>query len=369
MEENQHEIYRNLHDAIETENVEETEKLVNLLTEQLGMTEEIEMPKDFVSQIKRKDEKNNMRTRKRIVKAAAAGLVAVCALGGTTYAATHWNFDKVHFTDSGFITGDVDEDIEIAMHNAAETEGTENNDTNTGLNVFTEDSSGEMVAKDSYVSYSNDAESQSEVLEDVDGTKDTNWVHKRTSLETNTEFICDEEGNTQREKCTYKSIDYTYDSMEKLRADKVFPDIFTNDLLKDFSLTDNQITYTESYPDDNETLICQNLTATYCSGKKQMDLFLSMDSMYKEFMDNDAAKASSCTIFSEQGKAVENQRYYTTKNNVEFALEDIASDGDTHTIAYLSGNGYTLTITFYHMSEQKINEALEQIDATLLLEP
>jgi len=93
MEENKNEIYRNLHDAIETENVEETEKLVNLLTEEFGMTEEIKMPEDFVAKIKRKDEKNTMRTKKRMLKAAAAGLVAVCALGGKhTYAATHWNF-------------------------------------------------------------------------------------------------------------------------------------------------------------------------------------------------------------------------------------------------------------------------------------
>lgn len=368
MEENKNEIYRNLHDAIETENVEETEKLVNLLTKELGMTEEIEMPKDFVSQIKRKDEKNNMRTKKRVLKAAAAGLVAVCALGGTTYAATHWNFDKVHFTDNGFITGDVDEDVEIAMNNIAETAGTENNDTNRSTNVFTEISSDEMGTKDSNVTYSNDAENTSEVLEDVDGTKDTNWVHKRASLETNTEYICDEEGNTQEEKFTYKLIDYTYDSMEKLRADKVLPDIFTDDLLKDFSLTDDQITYTESYPSDNEKLTSQNLTATYRSRKKQMDFFLNMDSMYKESLDNDAAVVSSYSIVSEEGKAVENQRYYTTKDNVEFALEDIASDGNTHTTAYLSGNGYTLTIDFYQMSEQEIHETLEQIDATLLLE-
>lgn len=346
MEENKNEIYRNLHDAIETENVEETEKLVNLLTEEFGMTEEIKMPEDFVSQIKRKDEKNTMRTKKRMLKAAAAGLVAVCALGGTTYAATHWNFDKVHFTDNGFITG-VDEDTSVVMYDTL-AEEIANTDTN--------------------VTYSSDDVNSSEVLEDIDGSKDTNWIHKRTSLITNTGYICNGEEDAQKEDFSYKSIDYTYDSMEKLREDKVLPDIFTDDLLKDFSLTDDQITYTESYQVKDEKLTSQNLTATYRSGKKQMDFFLNMDSMYKESLNNDAAVISSYDFVSDGEQTAKNQRYYTTKNNVEFALEDVTSDGNTHTIAYLSGNGYTLTIDFYQISEQEIHETLEQINATLLLE-
>lgn len=342
MEENKNEIYRNLHDAIETENVEETEKLVNLLTEDFGMTEEIKMPEDFVSQIKRKDEKNTMRTKKRMLKAAAAGFVAVCALGGTTYAATHWNFDKVHFSDNGFIAGDVDEDTAVVIQDSL-AEETTNTDTN---------------------------ESSSEVLEDIDGTDDTNWVHKQTSLETDTRYIFDEKGNTQQEMFTYKSIDYTYDCMEKLRADNVLPDIFTDRLLKNFSLTDDKITYTELYQEEtSKDLTSQNLTASYRSGKKKMELFLNKDYMYQEALSNDDATViSSYNFVSDGEQTAENQRYYTTKSNVEFALEDVTSDGNTHTIAYLSGNGYTLSIDFYHMSEQEINQALEQVDAPLLLE-
>ena len=101
MEERLKEIYRNLEEAIATENETEAEKLVDLLAEEKGMTEEISMPKDFVKQIRRKEGRKVMAGKGRMLKAAAAGLATVCAIGGTAYAATHWNFDEVQFTDSG----------------------------------------------------------------------------------------------------------------------------------------------------------------------------------------------------------------------------------------------------------------------------
>lgn len=114
MEERMKEINKKLEHAIETENVKETEKFVNLLAKEKGFMEEISMPKDFAKKIQKEKGRRIMANKSRVLKVAAASLAAVCALGGTTYAATHWNFDKVQFTDAGImIIDDKNKNVKV----------------------------------------------------------------------------------------------------------------------------------------------------------------------------------------------------------------------------------------------------------------
>ena len=82
---------------------------------------------------------------------------------------------------------------------------------------------------------------------------------------------------------------------------------------------------------------------------------------------NKGDAACSIVISSEDGKS-ENQRFYTTEDNVKYALEDVKRNGGKSTFAYLSGNGSSIYIFFTNMTEKEIEYVLDHIDPTVLLE-
>lgn len=375
MEERLKEIYRNLEEAIATENETEAEKLVDLLAEEKGMTEEISMPKDFVKQIRRKEGRKVMAGKGRMLKAAAAGLATVCAIGGTAYAATHWNFDEVQFTDSGVMAiesgnktteiqfGKGDEGNIVVSEYGENGEITEETDIITGENV--DGKEGEVEESSEFSRVGSLEEPDIQVIEEQDGTKDTNWSHKVTELVTTPTYRSDDGVNWEKdEESKYQYTSYMYDTWDKLRAEKVMPNIFSEKTFEGFALEDS-IIYKEGYQDAKEEMTEQYLDASYTNGKKKIEANLRVEKVTQETEEEECA--ISTVIASDDGKA-ENQRFYTTKEKVKYALEDVTRNGGKSTFAYLSGNGCAVSLFFTNMTEEEIENVLEHIDATVLLE-
>lgn len=386
MEEKMKKVYKDLEHAIETENEEETEKLVNLLAKEKGMTEEIAMPKDFVKQIQRKEGRKIMADKRRILKVVAAGMAAVFAIGGTTYAATHLEFDDLRFVGSGVvaITGDSkDTDIQIY----------ENEDgRNITVSEYEYGEDGNVVSQSAYnatASEETDSENKSvlsdkdredtlireakleeseiQVIEEQEGTKDTNWSHKVTKLEITPLYSSDDGKNWEKsEESKYRYTAYTYDTWKNFNADKVMPDIINEKAFEGFTLDDSKIVYTEGYMDAKEDMTNQSLEAIYLNGNKKIELNYDIDKDLQQTGEN-SVSVVSMIIDSDDGK-VENQRFYTTKKNVKYALQDVKRDGKKSTSAYLSGNGNSIHVFFTNMSETEIHNILDNIDATALLE-
>lgn len=369
MEERMKEIYKDLEHAIEMEQEEEAEKLVNVLAKEKGMTEEISMPKDFVKQIQRREGRKVMSNKGRILKVAAASLSIVCALGGTTYAATHWNFDDIRFTDSGIMTiesGKKDGEIKIYEDGNGKTsiEQYGNGDSNVTKTEIVTDGKSEDV--ETFAIAGGLEEPKVQILEEQEGNQDTNWSHKVTKLETAPTYSSDDGKEWKKDgESKYQYTNYTYDTWEKLRADKVMPDIFSEKAFEGYELDDSKLVYQEGHTDAKEKITEKSLEAVYLNGKKKMELKLGIDKMQEE-LGEDAITVNS-VISSEDGKS-ENQRFYTTKENVKYALEDVKRNGTKSTFAYLSGNGCSIAIFFTDMSEKEIQTVLESIDATALLE-
>lgn len=374
MEERMKEIYKNLEHAIETEDEKETEKLVNLLAKEKGFTEEISMPKNFAREIQKEKGRRIMTNKSRVLKVAAASLVAVCALGGTTYAATHWNFDKVQFTDGGImIVNDENKDVKIEddVDGSAPVIKSET----IGDKTYTTIISGEGADAEDIESFSPEApeggleEPTVETLEEQKGTKDTNWSYMVKKLEITPHYSSDDGKNWKRDKDEkFYYTDYTYDTWEKLRADKVMPVIFDEKVFEGFALDDSKLVYEEGYPETEKKVTSKSYRATYLNGKKMMEIGLEKDETFQKQKEEGVLEDSvSFVIASEDGKS-ENQRHYTTKKNVKYALEDVTRDNQKATFAYLSGNGYSVSLFFTNMSEKEIQNVLDTIDATSLFE-
>lgn len=382
MEERMKEIYKNLEHAIETENEKETEMLVNLLAKEKGLTEEVSMPKNFAKQIREKKGRGIMANKSRILKVAAASLAAVCALGGTTYAATHWNFDKVQFTDGGLLIVD-DENKDVKVENDVDGSALVSKSETVGDKTFTTITSGEGAGIEDMESFSPELpeggleEPTVETLEEQKGTKDTNWSYMVKKLETTPSYGSDDGKNWEQtgvDKNYY--TDYTYDTWEKFRADKVMPVVFNEKAFEGFTLDDSKILYKEEQfkflekgkqpGEEEEEGSYKSYKAVYLNGKKKMEVELQKDEDFQKTKEDDV-ETVQFVCASEDGKS-ENQRHYTTKKNVKYALEDVTRDNKKATFAYLSGNGYSISLFFTNMSEKEIHNVLDTIDATALFE-
>lgn len=371
MEERMKEINKKLEHAIETENEKETENLVNLLAKEKGFMEEISMPKNFAKEIQKEKGRRIMANKSRVLKVAAASLAAVCALGGTTYAATHWNFDKVQFTDAGIMIVD-DENKDVKIEDNVDGSAPVIKSETVGDKTFTTITSGEGA--EDIKSFSPEApkggleEPTVETLEEQKGTKDTNWSYMVKKLEITPKYSSDDGKNwKQDDEDRYYYTDYTYDTLAKLRADKVMPVIFNEKAFEGFSLDDSKIVYQEGHSEEEKEVTNKSYEATYLNGKKKMEIKLEKDVAFQTRKEEGVVEDSiNFVIASEDGKS-ENQRHYTTKKNVKYALEDVTRDNKKATFAYLSGNGYMVSLFFTNMSEQEIHNVLDTIDATELL--
>ncbi|MDE7425229.1 MAG: hypothetical protein K2N51_16335 [Lachnospiraceae bacterium] len=367
-------IYKNLEHAIETENEKETEKLVNLLAKEKGFTEEISIPKNFAREIQKEKGRRIMANKSRVLKVAAASLAAVCALGGTTYAATHWNFDKVQFTDGGIMIVD-DEKKDVKIEDDVDGSAPVIKSETVGDKTYTTITSGEGADAEDIESFSPEApeggleEPTVETLEEQKGTKDTNWSYMVKKLETTPAYSSDDGKNWKQDGVDkYYYTDYTYDTWDKLRADKVMPVIFDEKAFEGFALDDSKLVYEEGHPGTEKKVTNKSYKATYLNGKKKMEINLEKDKAFQKTKEDGAIEDSiSFVIASDDGKS-ENQRYYTTKKNIKYALEDVTRNNKKATFAYLSGNGYMVSLFFTNMSEKEIQNVLETIDATMLFE-
>lgn len=386
MEERMKGIYKNLEHAIETENEEETEKLVNLLAKEKGFTEEISMPKNFAREIQKEKGRRIMANKSRVLKVAAASLAAVCALGGTTYAATHWNFDKVQFTDGGIMIVD-DKNKDVKVEDSVDGSEPVVKSETVGDETFTTIISGEgaedikSVTSTSGIPEDAQKDHKVETLEEQKGTKDTNWSYMVRKLDTSLAYGSDDGKNWEQTGLDkYYYTNYTYDTWEKLRADKVMPVIFDEKAFEGFALDDSKILYKEEQfnflekgkqpEEEKEELSYKSYKATYLNGKKKMEIELrhQKDEDFQKIKEEDGATEQiEFIIPSEDGKS-ENQRHYTTKKNVKYALEDVKKDKKKATFAYLSGNDYSVSLYFTNMSEKEIQNMLDTIDATMLFE-
>lgn len=384
MEERMKEIYKDLEHAIETENEQETEKLVNLLAKEKGFTEEVPMPKNFAKKIQTMKGRGIMANKSRVLKVVAASLAAVCALGGTTYAATHWNFDEVQFTDSGMLIVDgEDKDVKVQEDGAGNL--TVIKSENVGDKTFTtvtdeEDAKGADIEKIEKIEpLPAEIDTTVETLEEQKGTKDTNWSYMVKKLETSPGYGSKDGKNWEQTGVSKNYYtDYTYDTWEKFCADKVMPVIFDEKAFEGFALDNSKILYTEEQsaflakgkqPEEEEKGVSyKTYNATYLNGKKEMEISVLKDEDFQKTKakEDDAEVVTFVGNGSDDGKS-ENQRHYTTKKNVKYALEDVTRDNKKATFAYLSGNGYSVSLYFTNMSEKEIQNMLDTIDATELL--
>ena len=381
MEERMKEINKKLEHAIKIENEKETEKLVNLLAKEKGFTEEISMPKNFAREIQKEKGRRIMANKSRVLKIVAASLAAVCALGGTTYAATHWNFDKVQFTDAGImIVDDEKKDVKIEddVDGSAPVikSGTVGNKTYTTI-TSGEDAEGAGIEEiEPFSPEVGQEEATVETLDEQKGTKDTNWSYMVKKLETSPGYGSKDGKNWEQTGVDkYYHTDYTYDTWEKFRADKVMPVIFDEKAFEGFALDNSKILYKEEQttflangkqPEEEEKGVSyKTYNATYLNGKKKMEVELLKDEDFQKTKDDDV-ETVKFVCGSDDGKS-ENQRHYTTKKNVKYALEDVKRDNKKATFAYLSGNGYSASLFFTNMSEKEIQNMLDTIDATELL--
>lgn len=172
----------------------------------------------------------------------------------------------------------------------------------------------------------------------------------------------------------YYHTDYTYDTWDKLRADKVMPVIFDEKAFEGFALDNSKIRYIEEQlkflakgkQAEEETNSYKTYKATYLNGKKKMEVKLQKDEDFQKTKEDDV-ETVKFVCDSDDGKS-ENHRYYTTKKSVKYALGDVTRDNKKATFAYLSGNGYMVSLFFTNMSEKEIQNVLDTIDATMLFE-
>ncbi|MBD5089111.1 MAG: hypothetical protein HDT30_09940 [Clostridiales bacterium] len=373
-------IYKNLEHAIETENEKETEKLVNLLAKEKGFMEEISMPKNFAREIQKEKGRRIMANKSRVLKVAAASLAAVCALGGTTYAATHWNFDKVQFTDAGIMIVD-DENKDVKVEDDFDGSAPVIKSETVGDKTYTTITSGEGAEGagiEEIESLSPEIEEMdvtNETLDEQKGTKDTNWSYMVKKLVTSPGYGSKDGKNWEQTGVDkYYHTDYTYDTWDKLRADKVMPVIFDEKAFEGFALDNSKIRYIEEQlkflakgkQAEEETNSYKTYKATYLNGKKKMEVKLKKDEDFQKTKEDDVEMVKF-VCDSDDGKS-ENHRYYTTKKSVKYALGDVTRDNKKATFAYLSGNGYMVSLFFTNMSEKEIQNVLDTIDATMLFE-
>lgn len=384
MKERLEEVYKDLEQAVENQEEEKTERLVNLLAEEKGFTEEIRMPKDFTKQLQSKKGRKVMAKKSNMVKAAAAGLAAVCALGGTAYAATHWDFNEAKFTPSGIMSvnkKNQDENVKVTTEDggiAVSQDGVESqDDTKTQVATTTilvdDDSSKEQAGDEN-----------TEVLEEQNGTKETNWSYKKVELAKSPIYAGEGTEAGQEEtkeigESQVKTTTYTYDSWEKLMADKVLPDFWNEKAVKGYSLDESKITskeykYSSEYEKAEDTKqredsTIKSVSAAYKKGDKKIELnCMKEDYSFPDIEEEDAEYTSVSSLMTTDGQTIENQYYYTTKNQVKYALQDVKKGSEENTTAFLSGNGYTVTITFTNLPEDEMHQVLENINATALLE-
>lgn len=314
-----------------------------------------------------------MANKSRVLKVAAASLAAVCALGGTTYAATHWNFDKIQFTDSGIMIVD-DENKDVKIEDNVDGNAPVIKSETVGDKTYTTITSGEGADAEDIKSLSPEAPKEGleeptvETLEEQKGTKDTNWSYMVKKLEITPKYSSDDGKNWEQDgEDKYYYTDYTYDTWAKLCADKVMPVIFNEKAFEGFTLDDSKLVYQEGHLEKENEVTNKSYEATYLNGKKKMEIKLEKDETFQKTKEDNVIEDSiNFVIASEDGKS-ENQRYYTTKKNVKYALEDVTRDNKKATFAYLSGNGYMVSLFFTNMSEKEIHSVLDTIDATELL--
>ena len=121
------------------------------------------------------------------------------------------------------------------------------------------------------------------MIEEQDGTKDTNWSHKVTELETSPMYISDDGENWEKDgESKYQYTSYTYDTWEKLHADEVMPNIFSEKTFEGFALDDTKIIYKEGYQDAKEEMTEQYLDASYTNGKKKIEANLRVEKVTQE---------------------------------------------------------------------------------------
>lgn len=378
MEERMKEINKKLEHAIETENVKETEKFVNLLAKEKGFMEEISMPKDFAKKIQKEKGRRIMANKSRVLKVAAASLAAVCALGGTTYAATHWNFDKVQFTDAGIMIID-DKNKDVKVEDSVDGSEPVIKSETVGDETYTTITSGEDAEDWPEIK---EEDCKVETLKEQKGTKDTNWSYMVKKLRTTPGYKTDDGKKWEQTGWDkYYYTDYTYDTWEKFRADKLMPVVFDEKAFEGFALDDSKILYKEEQyeflekgkqaGEEEDATFYKSYAATYLNGKKKMEIELQEEEGYeekcKEIKEDDTANYAEFVYPPSDDGTSENQRHYTTKKNVKYALVDIKIDKKKATFAYLSGNGYRICLIFTNMSEQEIHNVLDTIDATELL--
>ncbi len=336
-------------------NVEETQKLIDQYCEFQGFNEVIKLPDNFIDNLIQSERRKKMMRRKQLFKTVVAAVIVLCFMGGSAYAATNY-FTKVKHIDHGLATEKAavksgqSNDTNLAAEEAA-VKSSQSNDVNFTAEDTAQIREAMSILGDSW-----------KVIEKVSGNDNTKWIQKITREDVSPSYISDDGINwTRSEDKGTLAVEYLYDIYSYALADSILPNVLSDKIIEDLSLV-NGISYLEYHAEQQEDITGKELSADFKYGNSGIVHFdLKSDLKLKD------GEETESVVITGIGKAT-NQRYYTTKSGVEYALSDNTNDGITNTTTFITSGRYLLILQFTDITDDQIHEILEAIDTSALLQ-
>lgn len=332
--------------AIEEGRTQDVDQLVLQLLELEEFNETIILPDNFVQKIIWCGRKDKMK-KVKIIKTAAISLALLLGISGTAYASVGY-FQKVSFHDHGFVVSDVDAKNTKITDN---TSNTENDETKKFSNKA-------MKAVD-------DPNDYIEVIDFVQGSKDTKWLSKTTSIDKTPTYLSDDgkKWRVDKEAKGTLQVEYQYPDFTIAADDNHMPKVLTGDSMKNLTLK-NTVSYSEYHAEQKEAVNLKQLKAVYKDGSNGiMEVNLDWNKNIED--DYLAGKDSAVVIITGIEKST-NKRNYIAKDGAKYALEDNKRGDDACTTAILSCKGYQLILNFIGIKNDKIEQILDTIDSSKL---
>ncbi len=327
-----------LNQEIESENIDAAESLSQELCDVQCLNTDINMPENFVNQIKNKNKEIKiMSIRKNLVKAAV--LVVVLSISAVTVHAgiVHFKNRNTYTFDYGIIVGNKSADA---------------NDDSSAVDttVFTQ--------SDSEASHNVSSMSDNEkivLISSENGDDTVLWTKKDVSRMYYTVQSSDDAVSWKPDTQITDITAYTYNNYKVACDDNSIDNLFStiyeqegNTVYSEYTAYDSEDITQSNVPDKSAVI---NTDFKYKRGT-----FTIAQSKWLNSVDDDS---NSIVVLSSDG--VLNQRKYVSKSGIVFNLCDDTEFGYVRTSTVISYNNYEIIMSFRNLSEDDIHSILDTV--------
>lgn len=259
----------------------------------------------------------------------AAAACAVCMISVTTYAAVTYFKDTAHI-DYGLTTKSEDKDSI--------------NYNDTGILEDTSDIRSKLANDLAY-----------ELVSEEKGNSEVKWNKKSVFKDKSASYHSDDTIKWEVDKEDSKSIitEYAYQNYELATKDAGLPNIMDK-LIGKVTMSSNALVK-ECSIEDNPNINSKQILGDFDYKKGRISLDLSQD------LTNKDGSSGNYSVITGINKAT-NQRSYESKDGITYKLSDNVNDGIKKTTTLITKGAYNLIIEFYALSENEIQEVLDNID-------